>query len=139
VFTHGGGTMSSTDSSLHPRLLQLARPQVSKPDSKGCSSRICAWLGGATKDSQSESSGITSERQLARYGSGGIVGELDFYMQCPRSFFARASSLSTVAVLTRRSLRKIEQQEPRLAVALQSAVLTSLCLTVSNNLVNEHA
>ena len=133
--------------SLHPQLLRMARPPTPRQQTAsggrccgcwggGASSGAAAGRGAAGEGGQAGGQARSNERQLARYSGGGIVGELDFFTHSRRSFCARAARRTVAAVLTQQQLRRMQAEQPQLAVALQAAVLRSLCLTVSNNLAN---
>ncbi len=76
-----------------------------------------------------------SGRRLVRYVNGGIFGELDFFLQHPRSFNAVATSDGCVILqLTRDALQSMQSQASQLAAALEHAVLKYLCFQVNNKL-----
>lgn len=76
-----------------------------------------------------------TEAQLERsfhYEPGGIVGELDFFLDRPRSFSARASSPGELYSFSRQAIKTMAVEDPELLLVLQAIVLRSACLTVAH-------
>jgi len=73
--------------------------------------------------------------RLVRYVSGGIFGELDFFLRHARSFTAVASTDDcTIQVLTREALQSMQSQASGLAAALEHALLKYLSFQVNAKL-----
>eukprot|EP00038_Savillea_parva_P025233 m.46802 g.46802 ORF g.46802 m.46802 type:complete len:1030 (+) comp6806_c0_seq1:50-3139(+) len=71
--------------------------------------------------------------RTGHYGQGGIIGDLDFFSNAPRSFSAVAEEDSTVYALTRHDLNRLYADEPRLATMLLHVVLKSVSLNAAAN------
>ncbi|KAK9824383.1 hypothetical protein WJX72_009880 [[Myrmecia] bisecta] len=72
--------------------------------------------------------------RLFRYGPGGIVGELDFFLQRPRSFRAECAQLTTLMCLSRSGFERMAAEVPHLLNLLQAIILRSTCLSASHAL-----
>ncbi|DBA74396.1 hypothetical protein WJX77_006646 [Trebouxia sp. C0004] len=68
------------------------------------------------------------------YGPGGIVGELDFFLQQARSFEAVCKDSCTLLCISRTSFEQMAQQAPKLLNLLQTIILRSTCLSVAHAL-----
>jgi len=80
---------------------------------------------------------IENRAQLLKFGPGGIVGDLDFMLQRPRSFTARCPSSSSggsLWALTRTNFERLAGEAPQVLVLLQTAVLRLNCLSASHAL-----
>lgn len=75
-----------------------------------------------------------NSHQAPQYGTftfeaGAMLGEVDFFLQAPYSYTARAGQQGcAAAVLTRSVLDKMEREDPRLALVAQRVALRSVCL-----------
>jgi len=69
--------------------------------------------------------------RLQRYIDGGVFGDLDFFLERPRTFSAIARTDSILWRLSSRDLGKMSAQRPDLSTAVQRAALRSLCLSAS--------
>ena len=65
---------------------------------------------------------------VAVFGQGGIIGDLDFYAEQPRSFSAIALDDAEAYELSLESLHRMHDDHPTLAALLQHIVLKSLSL-----------
>lgn len=61
--------------------------------------------------------------RLFQYGAGAIIGELDFFLQRPRSFLAQADSAAELLVLPRAHYQRMASEAPALTTMLQAWVL----------------
>ena len=70
--------------------------------------------------------------RLLEYGPGGIVGDLDFALQRPRSFVAMCRGEGSVWRLTRGEFERLAREKPQVLVLLQTVVLRLNCLSASH-------
>lgn len=56
---------------------------------------------------------------LFQYGPGAIIGELDFFLQRPRSFVAHADGAVQLLVLPRAQFERMAREAPALTTLLQ--------------------
>ena len=82
--------------------------------------------------SDGEGDGDNGRRRILRYANGGIFGELDFFLNQPRTYGAVAGGDCTVHVLSREAYGDLLQQEPAAAAAMQAALLKHLCLEINS-------
>ncbi|KAL4431193.1 hypothetical protein ABPG75_006449 [Micractinium tetrahymenae] len=75
----------------------------------------------------------TGERTV-HYGAGSLVGELDFFLQRPRSFAAEAETAGSAWRLTRPAFEAMAAQDPGSLVLLQQIVLRSTSLSAAHAL-----
>lgn len=68
-------------------------------------------------------------RSLFQYGPGAIIGELDFFLQRPRSFVAHADGAVQLLVLSRAQFERMAREAPALTTLLQVCSLLFYCLT----------
>ena len=74
------------------------------------------------------------KHKMIRYVNAGIFGELDFFLRQPRSFTAACSTECRMHRLSYSAFEKLLQDSPQSAIDFQTAIIRSLCLTVSDNL-----
>ena len=67
--------------------------------------------------------GHSSASRLLRYAAGGVVGDLEFLLQKPRSFGAVCTRAGEVAVLSAADYQQLMSSQPKVAVLLQHAFL----------------
>lgn len=68
------------------------------------------------------------------YGPGSIVGELDFFLQRPRSFTAVADADGSAWRITRRAFERMAASDPASLVLLETIILRSTCLSAAHAL-----
>ncbi|KAL4419479.1 hypothetical protein ABPG77_008281 [Micractinium sp. CCAP 211/92] len=74
-----------------------------------------------------------SERTV-HYGAGALVGELDFFLQRPRSFSAEVEAAGSAWHLTRPAFESMASQDPASLVLVQQIVLRSTSLSAAHAL-----
>lgn len=67
--------------------------------------------------------------RMLEYGPGGIIGDLDFTLQRPRSFVAQCRNSGSVWRLTRSEFERLAREAPHVMVLLQTVVLRLNCLS----------
>ncbi len=77
---------------------------------------------------------IPHTTRILEYGPGGIVGDLDFTLQRPRSFVAQCKKPGTLWKLTRSEFERLAQEAPHVLVLLQTVVLRLNCLSATHAL-----
>lgn len=71
--------------------------------------------------------------RLVEYGPGGILGDLDFFLQRPRSFSATVKHVPCkLWRLSQASLSAMATQEPQSLLLLQSILLRASALSSSH-------
>ncbi len=66
-----------------------------------------------------------------RYDEGGIFGQITYMLHQPRNMVAETVSPGCMYVLHRREFQAMAKELPSLALALQTALLKSICLSMS--------
>ncbi|KAL4547721.1 hypothetical protein Ndes2526B_g06954 [Nannochloris sp. 'desiccata'] len=77
---------------------------------------------------------IPHTTRILEYGPGGIVGDLDFTLQRPRSFVAKCRKAGALWKLTRAEFERLAQEAPHVLVLLQTVVLRLNCLSATHAL-----
>lgn len=77
---------------------------------------------------------IPHTTRVLEYGPGGIVGDLDFTLQRPRSFVAKCRKPGALWRLTRAEFERLAQEAPHVLVLLQTVVLRLNCLSATHAL-----
>ena len=72
--------------------------------------------------------------RILEYGPGGIVGDLDFTLQRPRSFVAQCGKAGALWKLTRAEFERLAREAPQVLVLLQTVVLRLNCLSATHAL-----
>ena len=75
---------------------------------------------------------VSHAARVLVYGPGGIVGDLDFTLQRPRSFIARCRRGGTLWQLQRVEFERLATEAPQVLVLLQTVVLRLNCLSASH-------
>ncbi|PRW58410.1 sulfate transporter [Chlorella sorokiniana] len=75
-----------------------------------------------------------STERVFKYGPGGLFGELDFFLQRPRSFTAVADRDSSAWCIDRRAFETMAKSDPSSLVLLETIVLRSTCLSAAHAL-----
>lgn len=74
----------------------------------------------------------THAARVLRFGPGGVIGELDFFLRRPRSFRAVVLEDGSAWRLTRAAFEDMATLEPGALVLLQGIILKSTCLSMSH-------
>jgi sulfate permease, SulP family len=72
--------------------------------------------------------------RILEYGPGGIVGDLDFTLQRPRSFVAKCRKAGALWKLSRAEFERLAHEAPQVLVLLQTVVLRLNCLSATHAL-----
>jgi SulP family sulfate permease len=77
---------------------------------------------------------IPHTTRILEYGPGGIVGDLDFTLQRPRSFVAKCKKAGALWKLSRSEFERLAHEAPHVLVLLQTVVLRLNCLSATHAL-----
>jgi SulP family sulfate permease len=72
--------------------------------------------------------------RVLRFGPGGIVGDLDFMLQRPRSYSAVCERAAVAWVLPRAGFERLAAEAPQVLVLLQTVMLRLNCLSATHAL-----
>ncbi|GAB4822722.1 hypothetical protein N2152v2_009768 [Parachlorella kessleri] len=72
--------------------------------------------------------------RIFKYGPAGIVGELDFFLERPRSFSAVCEQSGSVWRISRHSFERMAREQPQVLALLQTIILRATSLSVAHAL-----
>jgi len=85
-------------------------------------------------DSAAGGSTIAGGRAIARYQNGGILGEMDFFLDTVRSFTARCTEDTKLFCLTKQQFSEMAAHDSAAALAFHAAIIKHMCLECQSGL-----
>ena len=72
-------------------------------------------------------------RRLFRYDEGGVFGQITYILNQPRNLNAETATAGSLYMLHRKDFLAMSRDHPALALAVHTALLKSVCLTLAQN------